>query len=280
MQSTTAFEKDFFKLLNNAYYGKTCENIRNRVDIELVKDKDRAEKLHTNPRFKHETRFDENLAALHMRRTNMKFDKPIYIGATVLELSKLVMYEFYYNVLQPYFGERNIEICYTDTDSYVLKLKTDDLTRDLKNLRYHFDFSNFPKDHELYDPTNTKVPGKFKVETGAKDMTEFISLRSKMYSYKTNDNAEEKRLKGISKNVVKNSITFDNYLDALYNQTKYNHTMRTLGSEKHDMYLKEVNKVSLSSYDDKRWIDENKVNTFPYGYSPSRLAVLASRQLV
>uniref|UniRef100_UPI003D0B846D hypothetical protein n=1 Tax=Sulfurimonas sp. TaxID=2022749 RepID=UPI003D0B846D len=121
MKSKTAFEKDYFKLLNNAYYGKTCENIRNRVDIELVNDTDRVTKLHSNPRFKNETRFDENLAAVHLKRTNMKFDKPIYIGATVLELSKLLMYEFYYTVLQPYFGEENIEILYTDTDSYILK---------------------------------------------------------------------------------------------------------------------------------------------------------------
>ena len=266
MESKTAFEKDFFKLLNNAYYGKTCENIRNRADIELVNDEKRAKKLHSNPRFKGEIRFDENLAAIQLKQTNMKFDKPIYIGATVLELSKLLMYSFYYDVLQPYFGEKNIEILYTDTDSYVLKLKTDDLTNDLKNLKDHFDFSNYPKDHELYDPANTKVPGKFKDELGGEEMTEFIALRSKMYSYKTK-NGEEKKLKGISKNVVKKCITFDDYKEALYNEKISKHSIRTLGSEKHNMYLKEVNKISLSPYDDKRYIESDKIHTRPYGFS-------------
>ena len=174
------------------------------------------------------------------------------------------MYEFYYIVLQPKFGEDNIEILYTDTDSFILKLKTLNLTKALKKLKHYFDFSNYPKDHVLYDTSNTKVPGKFKDELGGEEMIEFVALRSKMYSYRTRT-SEEKKLKGISKNVIKKEICFDDYLIALYDGKVYNHNMRTLGSDKHNMYLKETNKTSLSPYDDKRWIDKDKIHTLPHG---------------
>ncbi|WP_375671664.1 hypothetical protein, partial [Bartonella sp. CL27QHWL] len=131
MDSKTDFEKDYFKLMNNAFYGKTCENVRNRVEIELVSDGERARSVMANPRFSSICVFDEHNAAISMRKTSMKFNKPIYIGATVLELSKLLMYEFYYEVLQPYFGEKNIELLYLDTDSFVLNLTTNDLNNDL-----------------------------------------------------------------------------------------------------------------------------------------------------
>jgi hypothetical protein len=98
--------------MNNAYYGKTCENIRNRQDLKLVTDPNKVIKLHNKPNFSNEKVFNNNLTAILLRRTSMKFDKPIYIGATVLELSKLLMYKFYYETLQPYFGEKNMELLY------------------------------------------------------------------------------------------------------------------------------------------------------------------------
>jgi hypothetical protein len=88
MTATTDFEKDFFKLMNNAFYGKTCENIRKKNEVHLVADEKNAVRLHNKPNFSDEKVFDKNLAAIIMRKTSMKFDKPIYIGATILELSK------------------------------------------------------------------------------------------------------------------------------------------------------------------------------------------------
>ena len=269
-QATTDFEKDYFKLMNNAYYGKTCENVRNRVDVELVTNRDRLIKLHNNPRFKDEKRFDESLCAVLKRITNIKFDKPIFIGATVLELSKLLMYEFYYDVLQPYYGEKNIQLLYMDTDSFILKVRSNDVVNDLYELREHMDFSNYPKDHELFTKyglkqnQNKKVPGKFKDELGGEEMTEFIALRSKMYAFKT-AKVEEKKLKGISKNVVNKSISFDDYLTCLSENKDFQHKMKTLNSCKHEMYLQEVTKKSLSPYDDKRYILKDGIQTLPFG---------------
>ena len=266
MVAATDFEKDFFKLMNNAFYGKTCENIRNRKDVKLVTDEDEALKLHANPKFDSVNIFDEDLCAILMRKTTMKFDKPIYIGATVLELSKLLMYRFYYETLQPYFGEKHIELLYQDTDSFVLKIETKDLQQDLFQLKEHFDFSNYPRNHPLYDNSKKKVPGYFKDELAGEEMTEFIALRSKMYAYKTHDN-ETKKLKGIARHVVKKDISFDNYFDSLMGNTIYYHKMRSLRSRQHEMYVEEVNKLSLNPFDDKRYISDDGITTLPFGFT-------------
>jgi len=260
----TEFKKDFFKLLNNAFFGKTLENTRAYNDIELVSNGKRIRHLQSYPRFVGNRIFDENLAAVQMKRTSMKFNKPIYVGATVLELSKLLMYEFYYNVLQHHFGEKHIEIMYFDTDSYILKIKTDDLTKDLTTLKQHFDFSNYPKDNSLYSTENKKVPGKFKDELCGEEMIEFVGIRSKMYSYRTKED-EVKKLKGITKSVVEKNIQFKDYINCIFNEETSKHKMRCLRSEDHEMYIEEINKISLNPFDDKRYILDDGIHTVAYG---------------
>ena len=152
-----------------------------------------------------------------------------------------------------------------DTDSFILKIKTQDLTNDLKQLEHNFDFSNYPKDHPLYSTKFKKVPGKFKDELGGQEMIEFIALRSKMYAYKT-PTSEAKKLKGIAKNVVKKVISLSDYKNSLFNNATYYHDMRTLRSINHEMYVQEVNKKSLCPFDDKRYIFENGIETIPYGF--------------
>jgi hypothetical protein len=230
--------------MNNSYYGKTCENIRNRQDVKLITDPEKVIKLHNKPNFSNEKVSDNNITAILLCKTSMTFDKPIYTGATVLELSKLLMYKFYYKTLQPYFGENNVELLYVDTDSFVLKLRTKDLIKDLDNLKEQFDFNNYKKDHPLYDISKKKIPGYFKDELAGKEMIEFLALRSKAHSYKTKE-SEAKRIKGISRNVVKKHIKFDDYKDTLFNNKCYKHMMRTLRSDYHEMYLKEVTNLII-----------------------------------
>ena len=141
-------------------------------------------------------------------------DKPIYLGFSVLELSKFLMYETYYDKLQPYFGEENIQLHYKDTDSFVLSVNTKDIIRDLKNLEDKFDFSNLNKDHELFSNKNKKKIGKFEIETPKKIwIDEFVCLRSKMYAFKGGDDCKNK-LKGISKSQSRN-IKFEEYKKCL-----------------------------------------------------------------
>ena len=131
-------------------------------------------------------------------------DKPIYLGFTVLELSKLLMYETFYDILQPYFGQENIQLHYMDTDSFVLSVSTKDFNKDLKNLEDIFDFSNLDKNHGLFSNKNKKVIGKFKIETPKNIwIDEFVCLRSKIYAFKCGDDSKNK-LKGLSNSQSKN----------------------------------------------------------------------------
>ena len=119
------FEKDFFKLMNNSVFGKTMENIRNRVDVKLVSDRKKAEKLSAKPNFKHCTIFDENLVAIQMTRTKLTFNKPVYCGMAILDLSKTLMYDFHYGYILPKYG-KNQKLLFTDTDSLCYEIQTED----------------------------------------------------------------------------------------------------------------------------------------------------------
>ena len=181
-------------------------------------------------------------------------DKPIYLGFSVLELSKLHMYESYYETLQPYFGQENLQLHYMDTDSFVLSVNTKNIFQDLHNVKNYFDFSNLNDDHEIFRRINKKVLGKFKIETPKNIfIDEFIALRSKAYSFKCNNNYENKnKLKGITKTQTKN-IKFEEYYNCLfgndYKKECDNFVIRALN---HEIYMQKITKNSLSAFDEKR----------------------------
>ena len=179
----TDFEKDLFKLMNNAVYGKTMEDVKNRVNIKFV-PKDDSEKCMKEVSKLSFNRFKEfdNYNAYHHTKQLVKLDKPMYLGAAILDLSKLSMYDDFYNKFQPYWGIDNLQMHYTDTDSMNLSFWTPDLNTDLEYFKDHFDFSNAPKDHPLYDKSNEKVIGKQKLELWDKPK-EAVFIRSKMYSH-------------------------------------------------------------------------------------------------
>ena len=141
------FEKDFFKLMNNSVFGKTMENIRNRVDVKLVSKRKKAEKLAAKPNFEHLTIFDENLVAIHMKRTKLTFNKPVYCRMAILDISKSLMYYFHYDYILPKYG-KNQKLLFTDTDSLCYEIQTEDFFKDISgDVEKGFDTSNFPKDH-------------------------------------------------------------------------------------------------------------------------------------
>ena len=189
-QAVNDFEKDFYKLLNNAFYGKTMENVRNRLKIKLVikDDYGEIEKQQSKLTFNGNHKSYESCDSYTFKQIEVLMDEPIYLGFTVLELRKFLMYETNYDLLQPYFGRENIQLHYMDTDSFVLSINIKDVIKDLKNLENIFDFSNLDKTHEIFSYENKKVIGKFKIET-AKSVfiDEFVCLRSKMYAFKCGD---------------------------------------------------------------------------------------------
>ena len=173
------FEKDFFKLMNNSVFGKTMENIRNRVDIRLLNDRSKAEKLSAKPNFKHLTIFNENLISIHMKRSKIFFNKPVYCGMAILDLSKTLIYDFHYNYIKPKFGEK-AKLLFTDTDSLCYEIETEDFYKDISpDVDEKFDTSNFEKGHisGIASAKNKKVIGMMKDEAGCKIIKEFVGLR-------------------------------------------------------------------------------------------------------
>ena len=230
--------------MNNAVFGKTMENVRNHINFELITSPQRFEKVVNEPYFKHSHIINENLVGVEKTRPITKLNKPIYVGMSILELSKLHMYNFYYDVLKERYGDK-VRLAYVDTDSYILKIETEDVSDDLKKLGNYFDFSNYEDTHENYDLTNNKKIGFFKDEMGGKIMTEYIGLKPKMYSYEKEKDAQEEetetkenknndvngeangddedechnKAKGIPKCKIKN-ITIDGYKKTLDNNEK------------------------------------------------------------
>ena len=261
--ASNSFEKDFFKLMNNSVFGKTIENIRKRQNIHLIDDRKKAVKLSSKPNFDRCTIFDRNLIAVHMKDTEVYFDKPVYVGQAILDLSKTLMFDFHYIYIKKKYGAK-AELLFTDTDSLMYCIKTKDFYKDIRpDILDKFDTSDYPPSHPSGIPTgiNKKVIGMFKDEVAGKQITHFVGLRPKLYSFKIEEDKEVRKCKGIKKNVIKNKIDFDDYVKCLFSGEKELRAMKIIRSEKHDIYSKEVNKVALSNEDDKRIVLEDSVHT-------------------
>ena len=269
-KATNTFEKDFFKLMNNSVFGKTMENIRNRVDIRLITNEKEAKKLISKPNFHHRTIFTENLIAVHMKKTKVYYNKPIYLGMCILDLSKTLMYDFHYNYIKKKYGE-GANLLFTDTDSLAYEIDTEDFYKDINpDVEGLFDTSNYPEDHEsgIKVGINKKVPGMFKDEAGGKQILEFVGLRAKLYSYRMKE-FEEKKCKGVKKAVVRKSINFGDYKKCLLDGQDIHRTMNIIRSHQHEVYSERVNKVALSREDDKRIILEDGIHTLAHGHHKS-----------
>src|SRR5688572_28746952 len=253
--------------MNNSVFGKTCENIENHVDIKLVSSEKQAIKLTAKTSYDTRTIFNENLIAIHMKKTKLFYNKPIYLGMSILDLSKTLMFDFHYNYIKKKYGDRS-KLLFTDTDSLAYEIKTDDFYTDIaSDVRSRFDTSDYPKDHTsgIETGVNKKVIGMFKDEAAGKQIEEFVGLRSKLYSYKM-AGMDHKKCKGLKKNVVKKSITHEDYRNCLFTKREQSRTMNVIRSYHHDIYTEEINKIALSADDDKRLIQQDGIHTFAYGY--------------
>jgi hypothetical protein len=206
-KANSNFEKDFFKLAVNAVFGKTMENLRKRIRVDLVRvsEADRIRKLVANPAYLSHKIFAGDLVAIHSTKSKLKLNRPIYIGQTILDLSKLHMYDFWYNHIKARYGEK-AQLCYTDTDSFVFKLETEYIYADMRENSNLYDLSNCPKDHPSYSEINKGVVGPFKDECCGRPIAEFVALRPKMYSILEASGDSINRAKGVQRAVVKNDL--------------------------------------------------------------------------
>ena len=267
MQAKNDFEKNFFKLMNNAVFGKTMENVRNHRDIKIVTTDKRQSILAAQPNYHSAKYISKNLLIMEMKKAEIKMNKPIYLGQEILDLSKTFMYESWYDYIKPVYSDK-AKLCYTDTDSLVIHIKTDDFYKDIANdVERLFVTSNYNKKDNRPLPIgkNKKIIGMFKDEIGGKIMTEFCAIRAKTYAYKLDEDTEIKKAKGTKKCIVKRELMFENYKDALFNDKIIIRSQQRFRSYNHKVYTEEVNKTALSSNDDKRIQTYDKVTTFPYG---------------
>ena len=203
------FEKDLFKLMNNS------ENIRKHRDIKLVKTDKKGSKLVSEPNYHTINYISEDLSIIEMNKTKVKMNKPIYLGLSILEISKILMYELWYDYMKPKYGN-NVKLCYMDIDSFIMNIKTEDFYKDIANdVEKRFDTSNYEINRPLPTGKNKKVIGSMKDELGGKIITEFVTLRPKTYSYLKDDCKEDKKAKGTKKCVIKRMIKFDDYKNCL-----------------------------------------------------------------
>jgi len=252
--------------------GKTMENIFKRINVELVNTKRRMQKLCAKPNFQSFKIFNHDLVAVNLKKTNLVFNKPTYVGFSILDISKLFMYRFHYDYMKVKYDER-AQLLFTDTDSLTYLVETDDIYRDMSQKSDIFYTSNYHHDHPLHDMTNAKALGKMKDETAGNPIQEFVGLKPKMYSliYQSSQNnrrdiTEKKTAKGVSKVVIEKELKHRMHKDCLNQEKTMKHDMNFIRSELHQLYSVTVNKTTVSPYDDKRYILDDGIHTLAYGH--------------
>lgn len=258
------FLKDFFKLMNNAVYGKTLEDVRKRVKVNLVTNENQLALLVNKPTFVKCKVFNGSLVAVHSRKTNVVLNRPIYVGATVLDLSKAVMYRFHYNYIKARYP-RQSTLLFTDTDSLMYKIRAEDVYEDFMTESHRFDNSGYDKGSPFYYSFNEKVIGKMKDEAGGRAIREFVGLRPKMYAFSVEGGGETKKAKGVDRSVVKREIKIDLFRRSLFGRETFRHTSTNIVSVSHELFTVNRTKKSLCAYNDKVYILRDGVSSLSYG---------------
>ena len=279
----------------NAVYGKTIENLSDRVSVIICRS--REELLHSVSKetYKSQIIVNEEMVIVMLRKSVVYYNKPYYIGFSILDISKYIMYDYFYNILRKYYeNPKHLQLIYSDTDSFVLKITTKNLVLDLKCLSTSFDFSNLPKTHCLFDESNRSKLFHFKEEFGLHPILRIVSLGSKVYSiqlacchnfnkkihgkcenhnfvYSDTDQhlnqytfTDKLVLKGISKH-AKCKFSFQDYFECLQKQVARRALDFRIQSKNHKLSSSLVHKIALSGFCDKRFILDCGVHSTPYG---------------
>ena len=245
IEAKNEFEKDFFKLMNNSVFRKTMENVRNHRDIKLVTSDKRRKRLVSEPNYHSHKKFSDHLMAIEMKKTRVKMTKPLYLGMSILDISKTLMYEFWYDYIKPKYQDR-AKLCYVDTDSFVIHIKTEDFCKYIANdVEKWFDRSNYNENDKRPLPIgkNKKVIGLFKNKLRGKIMRKFVGLRAKTWGCLTDDDTKHKKAKGTKKCVIKRRIMFKNYKDYQSNNEVTLKSQQRFKRDNHNVYTEKINKM-------------------------------------
>ena len=211
--------------IDSSIADKTMEHLRNRRKVDLVTSEEKLKKLSAQPSFKQFKIFHENLVAVERAKVELTLNRPIYVTFAILDLSKTLMYDFHYNYIKRKYPDSTL--LFTDIDSLTYQIQTDNVYEDFYADKHLFDFSGYEKESPFYNDENKKVIGKMKVKLNGEIIEEFVDLTAKMYSLKSKKE-EMKKAKGVKKNVVKKDISHQDYVDCLFKERKFMHTMQTI----------------------------------------------------
>lgn len=286
------FEKDYYKLLNNVCFGRSMPDVRGRTNVFFSNSKSNYEKHTGRPSYQYTMDAGgENFRILFEKSTEVVLDQPIYAGVAILNLSKLVMYKFHYDVFQPKFGAEKVFLLMTDTDSLMYLVYTNSFYNKLRDISEHLDTSEYPVSHPLHNTVNHKVLGKFKDETTSVPISSAICLRAKLYHYTKSEYTtdaslnwykekgkwscksiesnhiepfEIRKCKGVKK-CAASKLTGVDYVSALHGEDKLV-SFQSFRSYDHQVYTETIQKKALSGFDDKRFMCEDRVHTRPHGH--------------
>jgi len=266
----------------NSVYGKTIENVSKRESVKICRTKEELLQEVSKKTYKRQIIVNEELVIVTHRKTMVYCNKPFYIGFSILDISKRIMYHYFYKVLRKYYKNHdNLQLIYSDTDSFILKIISGDLISDLRKLSSMFDLSNLPPDHELYDCSNKSKLFFFKEEFALLPILRIVSLASKVYAIQTaccynfkkhypgkclTVQKDSMRMKGISR-IGQSKFVFQDYYTCLHSQVARRTTDFRIQSKKQKLTSVLVQKIALSGFDDKRYILDCGIHSVPYGYS-------------
>ena len=263
-QANNDFEKAFFKLMSNACFGKTMENLRKRSNLKFVSNIHQAESFVERAVFKSFHVINENLVSVSLKSTSVVWDKPTPVGASILDLSKLSLYKFHYEEMIPRYTAPRLKLAYKDTDSLLYCIETENLYEDMARFKDLLDPSDYPQEHFLYDPSNKKVPSTMTDELQGKILREVVCLRSKLYSIDF-EGGKKQSAKGVTKS-VKKTLHHDLFKQCLFSKEKITKTMAQLRSFNHQIVVNSVEKAALTAFDDKRYLLDDGIRSLAYGH--------------
>jgi len=261
--ATSEFEKSFYKLLNNSFYGRTLMNKRKHTCLDIVTTVKKALAQLAKPTLDSFTIINENLVLVKRKKRNLTLDAPIYLGFSILEYAKVHMLDFHYNTMLKLYTPVNLRICMSDTDSLLYEIKTEDLDGDLLRILDQLDTHEYPKNHVLYSEKNKKRVGTFKNEIVGEKIISFYGLNAKLYAILL-ESSVKKVGKGIIRTVLQNNVNFEHYKNVYETYKDFYVVQRGITSVKHVLHTSAQTKLALSCFDDKRYIVNNELS-YPFG---------------
>jgi hypothetical protein len=251
---------------HHSLYGKTIENLRKRTSIKLIGSEASLLRHIKKPTYKRHVVFDDDFVGIEKRFKSIELNKPIYVGMSVLDLSKVEMQRFHYLHMLPKYGHERLKMLMTDTDSFVYRVETANIYADMLGDIDLYDTSDYNPNDPLHSNANKKVLGKMKDELPHAFIRSFVGLRSKMYSIETSEKTVVKRAKGVSRNVVAKTLNHADYLAVIFGPCTIDVTQRRISSMRHQIVTREQHRRGLSGADDKRYLLSDNIKTNAHGH--------------